>query len=83
MTSGHPRRDVLHPLSAHAVDVLRGLAREDRPASEINAGVLDRFTREGLIGYVDKLHRGLVRPRVVTFATITDAGRVKLAQLRT
>lgn len=41
-----------HPLSEHALDELRVLARGPRPASEINPGVVNRLLRGELVELV-------------------------------
>lgn len=69
-----------HPLSKHALGVLRALAREPMPFQEINPGVTNRLTRERLIDTEPmpspyKTHKGAK----IAFAVITDAGRAALA----
>ncbi|KYK44534.1 hypothetical protein A1D31_14135 [Bradyrhizobium liaoningense] len=68
-----------HPLSAHAINVLRSLARCPDPAQEINPGVGNRLMRESLVEIVNlpspyKKHRGAVIPHY----QITDAGRAAI-----
>jgi len=66
-----------HPLTEHAKEVLRDLARfGPRPTQEINAGVRDRFRREALTQEVMlpspyKTHKG----RAIPFEQITAAGK--------
>ncbi|UTC28912.1 hypothetical protein MARCHEWKA_04000 [Brevundimonas phage vB_BpoS-Marchewka] len=69
-----------HPLSAHALGVLRGLARAPLPMQEINPGVSNRLRREALITEEPRIspyktHKGAK----IAFAVITDAGRAALA----
>lgn len=71
-----------HPLSAHAIDVLRTLARTPRPRQEINPGVVSRFEREALVEIVGlpspyRTHHG----RPIDHLRLTDAGRDTLAKL--
>lgn len=63
-----------HPLSAHAIGVLRRLARQSMFGCEINPGVRDRLWREGL-AEPDEEGRG------TRVWTITDAGRARLAEI--
>ena len=69
-----------HPLTAHARSVLARLARSPEPTQEINAGIVNRFDREGLTEAVDlpspyKAHKG----GTCKHEQITDAGRAALA----
>ena len=69
-----------HPLSKHALGVLRALAHEPMPMQEINPGVSNRLMRERLIDTQPmlspyKTHKGAK----IAFAVITDAGRAALA----
>lgn len=69
-----------HPLSKHALGVLRALLRAPMPYQEINPGVTNRLTRERLIDTESmpspyKTHKGAK----IAFAVITDAGRAALA----
>ena len=64
-----------HPLSAHALEELRNIARAPEPKSGVNPGVVDRLTREDLVEVVDlpspfKAHKGGTCPHL----RITDAG---------
>lgn len=68
-----------HPLTPHALEVLRQLARAPMPRQEINAGVVNRFAREALAETVMrpspyKTHKG----KNIDFLQITDAGRARL-----
>lgn len=50
MPSGHiDLNDEHRPLTDHAWGVLRRLAETPLPRQHINAGVVDRFWREGLV----------------------------------
>lgn len=61
------------PLSVHAWGWLASLAREPSPRYQINAGVVDRFLREGLVDVrTSESLKGL-------HVFITKAGRDKLA----
>jgi hypothetical protein len=69
-----------HPLTAHALGVLRSLLSGPKPRQEINAGVVDRFQREDLTETVRlpspyKIHKG----SLIDFERITDAGRAAVA----
>ncbi|USN14076.1 hypothetical protein PAPPERLAPAPP_04020 [Brevundimonas phage vB_BpoS-Papperlapapp] len=69
-----------HPLSAHALGVLRALSRGAMPMQEINPGVSNRLRREDLITEESmvspyKTHKG----GKIAFAVITDAGRAAIA----
>lgn len=68
-----------HPLTPHALKVLAKVAREPLPTQAINAGVVNRFHREGLTETVDlsspyAIHRG----GTCRHERITDAGRAVL-----
>jgi hypothetical protein len=63
-----------HPLSAHAIGVLRQLARGSLFGCEINPGVRDRLWRESL-AEPDEEGRG------TRVWTITAAGRARLAKI--
>jgi hypothetical protein len=71
-----------HPLSAHALDELRGMARGGPvPLPAINPGVRNRLLREALVEVVQrkspfKAHKG----REIDHLAITDAGRAALQQ---
>lgn len=71
-----------HPLSAHAKEILRGLAIAERPCSLINPGVVNRLQREGLAEVVQMrspfpTH---AQNRMIEHLRITDAGRATLAR---
>jgi hypothetical protein len=71
-----------HPLSAHAIDELRNIARSPEPIVGINPGVINRLMRENLVEIVQlpspfKTHKG----RPVGHLRITNAGRERLATL--
>lgn len=77
MTSASPPLNGVktHPLSSHALGVLRALAQAAMPMQEINAGVSNRLRREFLIDTEAhpspyKTHGGAPIP----FAVITPAG---------
>lgn len=62
-----------HPLKPASLAILRELADHAMPAFEINPGIRDRLTREGLAEeYAAKIGRSYYR--------ITDAGRKALAE---
>lgn len=69
-------------LTPHALDVLRSLAKwGPKPAQEVNAGVADKFRREGLAEEVllpspYATHKG----KLIGFLQITQAGRDRLAE---
>lgn len=70
-----------HPLSAHALHVLRWIAGAPQPRQEVNPGVADRFEREDLVSEVllpspYKTHHG----KPIRHLAITPAGRAALAQ---
>lgn len=76
MPSGYVNRSApLKPLSAHAWGILERLALGPFPSYTVNAGVQDRFRREGLVEdrRADPYGSG---PRFYLF--ITEAGRQKL-----
>lgn len=84
MPSGHPSADAQHPLSSHALAVLRELATAPRPRSQVNPGVISRLTRGKLAVVVDmkspfRTHGANYR---VPHLKITDAGRAYLDQLK-
>lgn len=69
-----------HPLSKHALGVLRELERRSMPTQEINPGVTNRLRREHLIEETFQTspyatHKGAK----IAFSVITDAGRAALA----
>lgn len=69
-----------HPLTKHALGVLRGLDGYPCPIQELNPGVSNRLLREDLITTEQrpspyKTHNG----KLITFAVITDAGRAAVA----
>jgi len=68
-----------HPLSAHAVTVLRSLERTSRPKYEINPGVVNRLLREQLVELVDRPTPDLRGRRV--HVRLTVEGRRRLAGL--
>lgn len=52
-----------NPLSDHAKKLLRSMLERALPAKEVNAGVRNKFGREGLIHYCERkspyaVHRG-------------------------
>lgn len=75
MPSGHvDKSKPLKPLTEHAWSCLEWIARGPVPRHEINAGVVDRFVREGLADMQPMGNKG--RYHVV----ITAAGREKLEE---
>lgn len=77
MPSGHvDKSKPLRPLTAHAWEVLDGLERGPCLYASINAGVTDRFFREGLAEerWFDAYGNGKKR-----YLVISEAGRQKLA----
>lgn len=67
-----------HPLSAHAISVLRDLSRGPVERHLINPGVRDRFWRESLAEDVELPGaRGKTRP----YLRITEAGTARLREL--
>lgn len=82
MPSGHPDLTHAHPLTAHALAVLRELAQAPKPRSQINPGVVQRLTRGKLAVLVDletpfPTHRKSYR---VPHLKITDAGRALVSE---
>lgn len=70
-----------HPLSAHALDVLRGLAKNGpRPAQEINAGVVRRFLCEDLVVLTPRPSPYRTGKGNVLYAEITAQGREVVAR---
>lgn len=70
-----------HPLSAHALDVLRGLTKNGpRPAQEINAGVVRRFLCEDLIVLTPRPSPYRTGKGNVLYAEITAQGREVVAR---
>lgn len=71
-----------HPLTAHALEVLRFMANNGpQPRNSINAGVVNRFEREELVESVllpspYKTHKG----SKIEHLQISAAGRARLAQ---
>lgn len=68
-----------HPLTSHALGVLRALLHRPMPMQEINPGVTNRLMREHLIEEESmvspyQIHKG----GNIRFAVITDAGRAAL-----
>jgi hypothetical protein len=68
-----------HPLTPHALRVLRSLLNGPRPRLEVNAGVVNRFAREELVEEVEQtspyaIHKG----GKTAFLRITEAGRAAL-----
>jgi len=69
-----------HPLKPGSIRVLELLLREGpQPRHEINAGVIDRLTREDLIEPVMATPRH--HNRLYRCYRITDAGRAKLEEM--
>ena len=68
-----------HPLSKHAIDVLRDLTRGPIVRHLVNPGVNNRFAREGLAEEVTLPFglKGVPKPHV----QITDAGRAALEEI--
>ena len=69
-----------HPLTDHAIGVLREISRDPIPSNEVNPGVLNRLFRESLVKFVMlaspyKTHKG----KLIRFLQITDAGRLALS----
>ncbi|MGA0595655.1 hypothetical protein [Enterovirga sp. CN4-39] len=69
-----------HPLTRHAVQVLRDIAKAPLPRQKVNAGVVDRLTREDLVEIVPMpspfaIHRG----GNIAHLRITEAGSCRLA----
>lgn len=69
-----------HPLTPHAMGELRRLSYGPAPRQTFNAGVSDRFAREGLAVVVSlpspyAIHRGAK----ILHLQITEAGRAALA----
>ena len=65
-----------HPLSPHAISVLRNLMTGPCPANMINPGVINRLQRENLITLVPlpspyRIHKN----KPITHAMITEAGK--------
>jgi hypothetical protein len=65
-----------HPLTAHALSVLRSIASKPMPVQEINPGVADRFQRESLVDDVMlpspySTHKG----KPIKHYTLSAAGR--------
>jgi hypothetical protein len=72
-----------HPLTKHALGVLRSLDGYPCPIQEINPGVSNRLLRENLIETEQrespyKTHKG----KKIAFAVITAAGRARLAEAK-
>jgi hypothetical protein len=80
MNSKTPLNGTLtHPLTAHALGVLRELTKAAMPTQMINPGVIDRLSREDLIEIVSlpspyRTHKG----RVIPHAQITLAGESRV-----
>lgn len=71
-----------HPLSKHAINVLREVARRPCPRQEINAGVNDRLEREYLTETFKapspyKTHKGAL----IVFVRITEKGKARLEEI--
>ena len=74
----------IHPLSEHAIGVLRGLAQDGpRPAQEINAGVIRRLRSEDLVTLSMRPSPYRTHPGSVYFAEITAQGRDLLSRRET
>lgn len=74
----------IHPLSDHALGVLKMLLHKNMPAQEINPGVVQRLKDEGLIELVAapspyKKHSKFIK---VNYAKITDAGRLRCGEAK-
>jgi hypothetical protein len=68
-----------HPLTEHALEILRRVQDSPMPAQEINPGVSNRLLREELIEIVQlpspyKTHKG----KKIAFAQITESGKERL-----
>ena len=79
-STGQPKPlngEITHPLSAHAHGELRSLLRGPRPASEINAGVINRLQRGSLAELVQlPSPYATARGRLINHLRITDDGRL-------
>lgn len=69
----------MRPLSAHALAELRDIAASPVPAVSVNAGVVARLLREGLVIIMQlrspfRTHKG----KLIAHLEITDAGRQRL-----
>lgn len=70
-----------HPLSAHAMDVLRALLNGPTPRQTINPGVRNRLAREALTEEVSLPSPYAVHKfRDIAFVQITPAGRAALQE---
>lgn len=68
-----------HPLTPHATSELRSLRGGGRPRQEINPGVIDRLSREGLIETYDASSPYRTRKGDVRFVRLTSAGTERIA----
>ena len=74
----------IHPLSEHAIGVLREIAQDGpRPAQEINAGVIRRLLCEDLITLSMRPSPYRTRSGSVQYAEITAQGRDLLSRRET
>lgn len=69
-----------HPLSAHALQRLKEMARQPIPVQDVNPGVVNRLQREELVTIVSlpsefKTHKG----KNIPYLQITEAGRAKIS----
>jgi hypothetical protein len=67
-----------HPLSAHALGVLRDLLRGAKPTHKINPGVVNRLCREGLVRIEMRDSPYKTRRGEIAFAVITASGKFRL-----
>jgi hypothetical protein len=71
----------IHPLSVHALGVLRRLRDTGpEPRQEINAGVVRRFLCEELVTIEDRPSPYRTRPGCVEFVVVTSQGLEALSR---
>ncbi len=79
MPGGFPDKTRLLPLKEGAWKALENLARGPVPSKDINMGVVNRLSREGLIASTDLPSPYKTVKGNVLHYIITEAGRRKLA----
>ncbi len=70
-----------HPLTPHAIGVMRSLRQAPTPLQEINAGVVDRLTREHLMEVFLAPSPYRTVKGEVRHARLSAAGEARLAEI--
>jgi hypothetical protein len=84
MRQGKPLNgEKTHPLKPASLDVLHRLRNRPIPYQEINPGVIDRLTREGLAEVIQILNPYQTKAKTIRGLEITPRGIALLSSLTT